>query len=58
MKRLINEILKPIAIFSLYFIIVALLSNMIVGYFDSNITVIYTIVLILTYPIYYYFIQK
>jgi hypothetical protein len=53
----IKEILKPILIFSLYFIMVALLSNTIVIYFNTNISIASLTILILTYPIYLYFIN-
>jgi ABC-type nitrate/sulfonate/bicarbonate transport system permease component len=57
MKKFLNEILKPIAIFSLYITIVALLSNIIEVYYNSNISIISAIILILTYPIYLHLIN-
>jgi len=54
MKNSLIVILKPIVIFSLYITTVALLSNIIVSDFNFNITAVYTAILILTYPIYYY----
>jgi hypothetical protein len=53
----IKEILKPILIFSTYLVIIALLSNTISVYFNTNISIISAIILIITYPVYLYFIN-
>ena len=58
MKNSLIVILKPIVIFSLYITTVALLSNIISSYFNTNISVISAVILILTYPIYYYLIKN
>jgi predicted membrane metal-binding protein len=57
MKNFLKEILKPIAIFSIYLSVVALLSNIIVVYFNTNISIVSLTILILTYPIYLYLIN-
>jgi hypothetical protein len=53
----IKEILKPILIFSTYLVIIALLSKTISVYFNTNISIISAIILIITYPVYLYFIN-
>lgn len=58
MKKFINEILRPILIFTIYIIIVTLLSNMIGIYFDTNASIVAAGVFVVTYPIYYNFINN
>jgi hypothetical protein len=57
MKDSLIKILKPIAIFSVYISVIALLSNIITIYSNTNISIISAIILILTYPAYLYFIN-
>jgi hypothetical protein len=56
--KTIKEIIKPISIFTAYIIIVTLLSNMIGIYFNTNVSIVAAGVFIVTYPIYYHFINN
>ena len=53
-----KEIVKPILIFTAYITLVALLSNTIGIYFDTNASIVAAGVFVVTYPVYYHFIDN
>jgi hypothetical protein len=58
MKKFINEILKPMAIFIVYYIIIASLSSLIEQIWHIEEIYSIMVLIIVTYPIYNYFIDK
>lgn len=53
-----KEIVKPILIFTAYITLIALLSNTIGIYFDTNASIVAAGVFVVTYPVYYHFIDN
>jgi hypothetical protein len=58
LKNFLMEIVKPILIFTIYIVFVTLLSNTIGIYFNTNASIVAAGVFIVTYPIYYHFINN
>lgn len=53
----IKEVIKPILIFTAYITLVALLSNMIGIYFNTDISIVSAGVFIVAYPVYIFILN-